>query len=312
MKTVGVTGGHGFIGGYVVDELRNRSYEVITFDHMGRQAHRTDVGVMLGDIRDATAMTELAAHCDGVIHLAAVLGTQETIKNPRPAAETNVIGGLNFLESIAQYDLPGVYICVGNHWMNNTYSISKTTVERFVQMFNKDRCTQVNNVRVVNAYGPRQVAAAPYGPGKVRKITPAFVCRALTNNPVEIYGDGQQISDMVFVGDVAKVLVDALEHADLGKVYDFTIEVGPSESKTVQSVAELIIDLCCEKGYSRVPIVNLPMRPGEIPGAVVSANPQTMIDANMSVPLTSLRDGMNMTIDYFIKNRGITWEIESD
>jgi UDP-glucose 4-epimerase len=96
----------------------------VVFDH-----HRSgprDYEVILGDIRDATAMVELAAHCDGIIHLAAVLGTQETIFNPRPAAETNLVGGLNFLEAVSQYDLPGVYIAIGNHWMNNSYSISKT------------------------------------------------------------------------------------------------------------------------------------------------------------------------------------------
>lgn len=308
MRTVGVTGGHGFIGSYVIDELRSRTYEVVSFDHVGRKAHRDDVEVMLGDIRDATAMTELAAHCDGIIHLAAVLGTQETVFNPRPAAETNVIGGLNFLESVAQYDLPGTYICVGNHWMNNTYSISKTTVERFVHMFNKERATTVNNVRVVNAYGPRQVAATPFGPGKVRKVTPAFICRALTGNPIEIYGDGQQVSDMVYVGDVARVLVDALEHAQWGSVYDFAIEVGPTVNNTVQSVAELIIDLCAEKGYPTVPIVNLPMRPGEIPGASVTADPQTMVRANIDSSLTPLREGMDKTIEYFIQSKGTDWD----
>ena len=87
------------------------------------------------------------------------------------------------LQAAAQYDLPGVYIGVGNHWMNNTYSISKTQVERFVDMYNTERGTRVNIVRVVNAYGPRQLAAHPYGPGKVRKITPAFICRALRDEP---------------------------------------------------------------------------------------------------------------------------------
>jgi len=220
---VGVTGGNGFIGTYVCEELVARGNEPVVFDHRSR-THDPGWEVMLGDIRDATAMVELAAHCDGIIHLAAVLGTQETIQNPRPAAETNMIGGLNFLEAVAQHDLPGVYICVGNHWMNNSYSISKTAVERFVRMFNADRGTRVNNVRVVNAYGPRQLAAAPFGSGKVRKITPAVVCRALSGMPVELYGGGNQISDMVWVGDVARGLVSALEIAAQGKILDHVVE----------------------------------------------------------------------------------------
>jgi UDP-glucose 4-epimerase len=306
---VGVTGGNGFIGRYVCEELIAKGHEPLVFDHHGRSAGQ-DCDVMMGDIRDATAMVELAAHCDGIIHLAAVLGTQETILNPRPAAETNLIGGLNFLEAVTQYDLPGVNIAVGNHWMNNSYSISKSSVERFVHMFNADRGTRVNNVRVVNAYGPRQLAAAPFGSGKVRKITPAVICRALAGWPVELYGGGMQISDMVWVGDVARALVAALEVAARGEVLDRVVEVGPVESTSIRAVAELIIDLCVERGYSPVPIEDLPMRPGEQAGAVVTADPETLHTVGIDpATLVSLREGMARTVDWFIENQGVHWSI---
>lgn len=306
---VGVTGGNGFIGTYVCEELVARGHEPLVLDQRGRVG---DVSweVMIGDIRDATAMVELAAHCDGIIHLAAVLGTQETIRNPRPAAETNLMGGLNFLEAVAQYDLPGVNIAVGNHWMNNSYSISKTAVERFVHMFNANRGTRVNNVRVVNAYGPRQAAAEPFGSGKVRKITPAVICRALTGWPVELYGGGHQISDMVWVGDVARALVSALDAAQQGTVLKEVVEVGPTESRSIRSVAELIIELCVARGYPRVPIVDLPMRPGEDPGAVVSADPETLRAVGIDpASLVGLEEGMARTVDWFVDTRGVAWSV---
>jgi len=309
---VGVTGGNGFIGTYVCEELVARGNEPVVFDHRSR-THDPGWEVMLGDIRDATAMVELAAHCDGIIHLAAVLGTQETIQNPRPAAETNMIGGLNFLEAVAQHDLPGVYICVGNHWMNNSYSISKTAVERFVRMFNADRGTRVNNVRVVNAYGPRQLAAAPFGSGKVRKITPAVVCRALSGMPVELYGGGNQISDMVWVGDVARGLVSGLEIAAQGKILDHVVEVGPAESTSIRAVAELIIDVCEQRGYERVPIVALPMRPGEEAGTAVRADSETLRSVGVEPDsLLPLREGMTRTVDWFIEHRGVHWMVPGE
>lgn len=284
---VGVTGGAGFIGGHVADELVARGHRPVIFDHLGRTAHGHPV--LMGDVRDPVAMTELAAHVDGIIHLAACLGTQETIRNPRPAAETNVQGGLNFLEAIAQYDIPGVYIGVGNHWMNNTYSISKTTIERFVAMFNKERGTRCNIVRAVNAYGRGQSVAPPFGPAKVRKITPAFVCRALTGQPIEVYGDGQQVSDMVHVTDAAKALVAALEAAADGTVLDRAVEVGPVEHHTVNEVAEHVIKAAAALGYPPVPLTHLPMRPGEVPGASVTADTSTLplvgIDPAGLVPL---------------------------
>jgi len=289
-----VTGGGGFIGGYVLDELASLGHKPIIFDHYDRGGYKYPV--ILGDVRDATAVTEAMAHVDGWIHLAAVLGTQETIQNPRPAAESNLMGGLNVLEAAAQYDLPGVYIGVGNHWMNNTYSITKTMIERFVDMFNKHRGTKVNIVRAMNAYGPKQRPAPPFGSSKVRKITPSFVCRALFGMPLEVYGDGQQISDMIYVTDVAKALVLSLEAAMEGKVFDRPVEIGPAENMKVQDIAKLIIKL----SHSKSKIVNLPMRPGEIPNAEVSADTETLSLIGMNPnELVSLENGLLQTIGYF-------------
>jgi len=291
-----VTGGMGFIGRYVIEELQARGHEPLIFDHHRRNDRPDGVEAFLGDVRDDVAVTEAMAHVEGWIHLAAVLGTQETIYNPRPAAQSNLMGGLNMLEAAAQYDLPGVYIGVGNHWMNNPYSITKTMIERFAAMYNADRGTRVNIVRAMNAYGPRQLACAPYGPGKVRKITPAFICRALRGHPIEVYGGGKQISDMVYVADVAKALVLSLEAAARGEVFDRAVEVGPAEHNTVREVAELIVEL----SYSTSPIINVPMRPGETPGAIVVADTSTLDLVGMSpAEMTPMREGMAKTVEYF-------------
>lgn len=303
MRKVGITGGAGFIGSYVIDELISKGYEPVVFDHHNHELHR-DVEVFLGDVRDEVAMTEFAAHVDGMIHLAAVLGTQETIKNPRPAARSNLEGGLNFLEAVAQYDIPGVYIAVGNWWMNNPYSITKNMVERFVHMFNKDRGTRVNIVRAVNAYGPRQLAAVPFAHGKVRKITPALVCRALSGMPMELYGGGFQVSDMVYVGDVAKALVLALECADKNKVFDHAIEVGSANPTTIRQVAELVNELVPEP----VPLVSLPMRPGESVGQAVTADTETLKEIGFdTAELMELKTGLQLTIQYYADYEGKTW-----
>jgi UDP-glucose 4-epimerase len=267
----------------------------MVFDHMDRRGDR-ETPFFLGDVRDSVAVTEAMAHADAWIHLAAVLGTQETITNPRPAAESNLMGGLNMLEAAAQYGCPGVYIGVGNWWMENTYSISKTMIERFVRMFNAERGTRINIVRAMNAYGPGQEAAPPYGSAKVRKITPAFICRALAGADVEVYGDGSQISDMVWVGDVASALVSAVERASEGDVFPKAVEVGPDTHQTVNQVAQLIIELCDSKSK----IKHLPMRPGELAGATVSADTGTLSYVGMHpAALMPLREGMIYAVDYF-------------
>lgn len=313
---IGITGGAGFIGQHTIEAAVGRGHGVVVFDHAGRLAPDLDlmcngtdwrdydiVTRRMGDARDPVAMTELAAHVDGIIHLAACLGTQETITNPRPAAETNVVGGLNFLEAAAHYRVPGVYIGVGNWYMENSYAITKTTIERFVRMYNTERGTAINVVRAVNAYGPRQSVAPPFGPAKVRKITPAFVCRALTGAPIEVYGDGEQVSDMVHVADVALALVLSLEAAAEGRVFTRAVEVGPAVHHTVNDVARLVIEAATRLGYPEVPLKHLPMRPGETPGASVTADTDTLALIGLDpYGLRQLPGGIHDTVVWYAQN----------
>lgn len=326
---IGITGGAGFIGGHVVDVALERGHDVVVFDTRGARGiggsmadaagDGRRVEARLGDVRDATAMTELAAHVDGIIHLAACLGTQETITNPRPAAETNIVGGLNFLEACVQYDIPGVYIGVGNHWMENTYSITKTTVERFVRMFNAERRpagphtmvqgdgpgygARFNTVRLVNAYGARQSMAPPFGPAKVRKILPSFIGRALTGRQIEVYGDGSQVSDMVHVRDGALALVKALENADAGVVFDRAVEVGPATSNTVLEVAQMVRTAARMINGNHSEITFLPMRPGETIGTPVTADTSTLEFVDMAPEkLTETWPGIRNTVRWYSNN----------
>ena len=303
-----------------------------------------DFELFLGDVRDKTAVTEFAAHVDGIIHLAAVLGTQETITNPGPAAETNILGGVNVLDSAKQYSLPLVYAGVGNYWMLNTYSTTKTSVERLLYQYRTEFKTPFATVRPVNAYGPGQRAAPPFGSGKVRKIVPAFVCRAIAEIPIEIYGDGTQVSDMVYVDDVAKVFVKTLELLDQDVDISSPIEVGPSESLTVGEVAERISKMVSNKiNKAKVDLSYLPMRPGEKLSNDIDresidlilefsklnlqddeyqivANKIRELGRNVVSNASSLKQigvsnqdfvtfdvGISQTIDWYIKNEGVTW-----
>ena len=344
-KTIGVTGGAGFIGAYVCEELLARGYKVVSLDHSARETTQ-GVELFLADVRDRTAMIEFAAHVDAVIHLAAVLGTQETIGNPMPAAETNILGGVNVLDGCRQYNLPLVYAGVGNYWMRNTYSTTKTTIENLAYQYRDEFSCKFAVVRPVNAYGPRQRVASPFGPGKVRKIVPAFVCRALSGMPIEIYGDGSQISDMVHVKDVAGVFVDTLEILFADRVPSNPIEVGPAKSCTVRQVAEEVTVIASKLlGVDGPDIRFLPMRPGEKTsfdvnreilasytesarsffdetdaqivsrtlrtlGSVVRADTSTLAQIGRNADsFTSLTQGLQETVTWYYKNRGSAWTL---
>jgi UDP-glucose 4-epimerase len=300
VKTVLVTGGNGFIGGYVTRELSRRGYRPVILDTRWRNPGG-EADLVLGDIRDATSVTEATAHVDGVVHLAGVLGTQETIENPRPAVETNVMGGLNVLEAAAQYELPLVNIAVGNWWMTNTYSITKNTVERFADMFNRYRDTRFGVVRALNAYGPQQAAAAPFGPSKVRKVMPSFICRALTGQPIEIYGDGESVMDMIYAADVAKILVSTLEHVEANGALESPLEAGTGRRTTVNQIAAIVAADVERMTHTRVEITHLPMRPGEDERSVVLGDPSTLAPIGFDQFL-ALEDGVTLTVEYFAAN----------
>lgn len=332
---VGITGGNGFIGSWIQDELRKRGHKPLVLDHKSR-----GVNTLLGDVRDETIVHELAAHVDGIIHLAAVLGTAETIDNPAPAANTNIIGTLNVFEAASRYNLPVVYAAVGNSGIGRgTYCITKACGEEFVKMYREDRGLRVTAVRPMNAYGPRQSAPAPYGSSKVRKIVPSFICSALSGDPMRLYGGGTQFSDTVWVGDVARVFVTALEAASDDVVPRHPVDVGNAEPLRVIDVAKMV-----ERYIPGAAIESVPMRAGEpeggplstparirvvedavmdaIPaldpiavnravkqmGTVVSADANTLAQLDIDpASFVSLDEGMERTVNWFRENEGVTW-----
>lgn len=312
---LGITGGAGFIAGHIIEELVARGHSVIVFDHMGRidpeilgnadPESRDHITRMLGTVTDERAVFELAAHVDGIIHLAAVLGTQETIQVPKPSAQTNILGSLNVFEAASRYDLPVVYAGVGNHWMRDhgtgSYTISKSAAEDYARMHNAYRGGKITVVRPVNAYGPRQSIAAPYGTSKVRKVLPALTCRALTHTPIEVYGDGTQISDCVWVKDVATTFATALEYTCINGATAKPVECGPVESVDINTIAGMVAAEAAKYvGGDPVQIVHLPMRPGEVPNAVVKADTGTLeqigLDARAFLPL---EEGIAETVEYY-------------
>jgi UDP-glucose 4-epimerase len=256
-----VTGGHGFIGQHVRAALRARGLLPVSFDRACLQQSADPQ--ILGDVRDEESVNEAVARVEGVIHLAAVLGTQETVESPSFAVQTNIGGSLHVFRACARWSRPCVYITVGNHWMQNPYSITKTCAERFAWMANQEWGARIAVVRAFNAYGPGQKAAP------VRKIIPTFLAAALAGQPIEIYGDGSQIMDMIHVRDLADILVRALFYPQ-SRMHPF--EAGTGRRLTVREIADTVASVV----GSHAPHRYLPMRPGEPPGSVVVGDPETL------------------------------------
>lgn len=262
-----VLGGDGFIGGHVVDAAIARGLEVAVFDKRIHRPSREGVVAVLGDIRDPVAVYGAVAQADYAINLAAILGTQETISTATHCVVVNLIGTLNFLKACEPskfHQVQGVQIGIGNYWMASPYPITKRAALDFTRMSNQECGTKVAMVRAMHAYGEHQKHLP------IRKIIPTFIVQALRGDPVEVYGDGEQVVDMVYVGDLSQILVDACTSPNVE--YDRVYEVGLGRKLTVNQVAQMVV----EAAKSGSEVVHLPMRPGEEKRAIIQADPDTL------------------------------------
>lgn len=264
-----IIGGQGFVGSHVVDNLLDKGHEVLIMDralkHEMWKEYEWDkkkVTLLLGDIKNRDTVMEAVSHCDAWINLAGLLGTQEMLENSIPAVEVNIIGALNIFDAARIHKKKGLQIAVGNYWMNNPYSITKNTTERFALMYNKEHGTDIRVCRGMNVFGERQ-AHAP-----IRKIFPNLVIPALLHQQITIYGDGKQVMDLIYVKDIAEILVRILLKEDIPN--DIIYEAGVGGGMTINNAVGTVLQ--ATKSRSRVK--NVPMRPGETKNAIVEISEQ--------------------------------------
>ena len=284
-----VTGGAGFIGRHTVKKLIERGHDVAIYDIV--KPDFADGIFCNGHMQDRVNLTALIREADAVMHLAGRLGTAEMIDEPIGPSYINIIGSLYVFEACRRFEKKCCYIGVGNHFMLNTYAITKTAAEKFALMYNAEHDTQISVVRGLNAYGPYQ----KYRP--VRKVIPNFVLPALRNEEIIIYGDGDQVMDFIFVEDLAEILCRALldEHG----LYDSVIEAGSGRKTTINYIAGQVIKISGSKSN----IKHIPMRPGEIANSVVVADTETLKPLKYGPDdMFTLEEGLEITIEYYREN----------
>ncbi len=281
-----VTGGSGFIGRYVCENLRARGCHVTVYD--ATRPAFSGVEFVEGNVLDAVKLNRELKECNAVMHLAGILGTAEAIDNPCLSAQVNILGALTVFEACRALGIRGCNIGVGNHWMLNSYSITKNAAERFALMYNKEFKTEIAVVRGLNAYGPYQ----KHSP--VRKVIPNLILPALRGENLTIYGSGEQVMDFIFASDLAEILARAL--LDDHGCYDKVLEAGSGRETTINHVAGRVIALC----ESTSAIKHIEMRPGEIAESYVVADTKTLEPLGCDPQrMTSLDVGLTAAIEFY-------------
>ena len=277
-----ITGGCGFLGSHLVDQMVAEGCSVLVFDRVYKKelwdeygwSQNPMVSFMLGDIKDRDSVFEAVHQSDMWVNLAGLLGTAEMINNPIPAVEVNVLGALNVFDAARLYKKRGVQIDVGNYWMNNPYSITKSIASRFASMYNKEHDTDIRIVRGMNVFGERQ----KHRP--IRKLFPNLVIPALLNKPITLYGTGDQIMDLIYVKDIADILSRALLLDDVPN--DVSYEAGIGDNQTINQTAELVLELT----GSDSELIHKPMRSGEDKMSVVQITDQGWEDLKTHLGFT--------------------------
>lgn len=280
-----VTGGSGFIGGYVVERLARRGVEPVVLDLAWPEGLSVRPLYHPGDVRDPEAVAAAMEGCAVVVHLAGILGTDLTVDCPVDTVDHNLVGTLRVLEEARRQRVRVVLINVGNDW-DNPYTITKQAAVRFGLMYDREFGIPVTVVRAMNGYGPRQKADA------TRKLVPTLICAALENKPLPVYGDGEQLVDLVYVEDVAEILVRA---ALAPEPVRGQVEAATGRAVRVNEIAERIRQLV----NPRVPVVHLPMRRGEPPRSRTVGDPADAARHFGYVPETPLEEGLRKTVEWY-------------
>lgn len=288
-----VTGGAGFVGSHLVEYLAQNGVQVRIFDSTDKNKFfdfdlsRWDV--RRGHIEDYTALFQAAQGYDVIFHLAGVLGTDYLVPQAKLAVQSNIMGTLNVLDVARLTGALVVYFSLLPDWLNS-YMITKNAAAKFCQMYFQEFGVRTVVLRGVHIYGPRQKWAP------VRKAVPYFIVSALRNQPLEVYGSGNQLMDLLHVNDAVTGIARAAQvPAAIGR----SIQFGSGIGVKVVDLAQKIIELC---GSSSEIHINGP-RPGEpdTPTAFVPANTRQQTELLDFAPTLSLDEGLKMTIDWYRK-----------
>jgi UDP-glucose 4-epimerase len=308
MKTkVVVTGGAGFIGSHIVEYWINQNAEVHVIDNL-RSGFLSNIEIFpevkfhLGSVTNRDLVFEVLKDADYVHHLAALVSVPESVLKPEECFEINVNGTINILDAAKEFGVKKVVLSSSAAVYGDNpespkkikmqpqpktpYATTKLEGERLLQEYHEKHELGTVSLRYFNVYGPRQDPKSQYA-----AAIPIFISKALKNEPIIIYGDGEQTRDFIFVKDVVKANILAATNEKVSGV--FNVALGKATS--INQIATKIISVLNSKSK----IEYQPERIGDIKHSLASIE-ETKIELAFS-PDFDLEDGLSQTINYFKK-----------
>ena len=303
-----VTGGAGFIGSQLLRSLSKFDERLVVADkisYAGKKSNLPDnIEFYKIDIASDDAVRYLFEQetFDTVFHLAAESHVDNSIKNPKPFIDTNVIGTVNLLQASLEYEVDrfmhistdevfgsisvkdGSFNELSRYQPRNPYSASKAASDHFVNAYNITYGLPTTITNCSNNYGPRQ---------DDEKMIPTIIRNIKNGTPIPVYGDGQQVRDWIYVEDHCDALIELWINGKVGERYNIG---GECELKNIDLV-KMICKLMSREDHR---IEHVTDRPGH-DLRYSTSNDKITTETKWSVS-TDITTGLLKTILYYEDN----------
>ncbi len=271
-----VTGGAGFIGSHIVEELLKRGESVRVLDNLSTGKRQNILGFIdkenfefiEGDLRSYHIVQEAVKGIDYVLHQGALPSVPRSVKDPITTNDVNVNGTLNILDASVNAEVKRVVFASSSSIYGNSqelpkredmkpspespYALTKYTGERYCQIFTKLYGLETVCLRYFNVFGPRQDPYSQYS-----AVIPKFIKLIKEGKSPVIYGDGEASRDFTFISNVVMAnLLACTSDKAVGEVYNIACGKSITINQLFQKLTELL-------GKNAKPIY-APPRPGEI------------------------------------------------
>jgi len=302
-----VTGGAGFIGSHVIENLIQEDCQITVLDnlHTGlRENVPEDVAFIEMDICDKKVLSVFeAGQFDCVIHLAGQTMVNVSVDDPHFDAAVNILGTVNVLEACRKTGVKRIVFATTAATYGDIeelpilesfepiptsfYGLSKLTVEKYLQLYHELYGLDYVALRFANVYGERQ------GDGGEGGVISIFTKRFANDEGITINGDGNQTRDFIYVGDIANAIWQAANTTNVNTVYN----VSTKTEVTINVMVELLNEI---SGKGIKPTYG-PVRAGDIYRSVLS-NDKAVRRLDWK-PMISLKEGLARTYHYFAESK---------